>query len=160
MLGALGAMGAEGHEAHRALQNDAFLLVLEGGNIHDDLHHAVLESQRCPYPGTNKAKSIQHPSLLLACAHNRGLHTTALYSATMTGKLELLQGRNVAAFLSSSALPHTHRRNCPQNKWRNCGRGGGGGRGRPGEACKMHARCARPHQHHLYNPLGFTALPA
>jgi len=35
--------------AYCALEDNALLLVLEGGYIHDDLHHSVLEPQSCPH---------------------------------------------------------------------------------------------------------------
>ena len=38
---------------YRALQHNALLLVFEGRDVHDDLHHAVLEAQRCPHPTFN-----------------------------------------------------------------------------------------------------------
>ncbi len=39
--------------AYCALEDNAFLLVLEGGDIHDDLHHSVLEPQSCPHAALN-----------------------------------------------------------------------------------------------------------
>ena len=38
----------ECRETHRALQDNAFLLVLQSRNIHDNLHHAVLEPKGHP----------------------------------------------------------------------------------------------------------------
>ena len=39
--------------AYCALEDNAFLLVLEGRYIHDDLHHSVLEPQGRPHAAFN-----------------------------------------------------------------------------------------------------------
>ncbi len=45
--------------AYCALEDNAFLLVLESGNIHDNLHHSVLEPQSCPHTAFNHILAYQ-----------------------------------------------------------------------------------------------------